>query len=162
MQRTVPPNLSHYVHYIITYIKNKSAPWALWLIRQMYWRFDQQTWQVSITYWSVKLIGLSFSKDLYLIMTQKLIILKSAGFHADFTWKSGRFHMKNLINQNVSTKTLSLEGAGEGLWPRISLKSLVIAPTLHSSNWRVFAETLAFIRFWVDFMWNRKTTCKVL
>ena len=27
----------------------------------------------------------------------------------------------------------------------ISMKSLVIAPTLHSSNWRVFAETLAFI-----------------
>ena len=25
------------------------------------------------------------------------------------------------------------------------MKSLVIAPTLHSSNWRVFAETLAFI-----------------
>ena len=30
------------------------------------------------------------------------------------------------------------------------MKSLVIAPTLHSSNWRVFAETLAFI-IWVDF-----------
>ena len=31
------------------------------------------------------------------------------------------------------------------------MKSLVIAPTLHSSNWRVFAETLAFI-IWVDFI----------
>ena len=30
------------------------------------------------------------------------------------------------------------------------MKSLVIAPTLHSSNWRVFAETLAFI-ICVDF-----------
>ena len=30
------------------------------------------------------------------------------------------------------------------------MKSLVIIPTLHSSNWRVFAETLAFI-IWVDF-----------
>ena len=30
------------------------------------------------------------------------------------------------------------------------MKSLVIASTLHSSNWRVFAETLAFI-IWVDF-----------
>ena len=27
------------------------------------------------------------------------------------------------------------------------MKSLVIAPTLHSSNWRVFAETLSFIIF---------------
>ena len=34
------------------------------------------------------------------------------------------------------------------------MKSLVIAPTLHSSNWRVFAETLAVIGFWVNFTWN--------
>ena len=65
------------------------------------------------------------TKDLYLIITQKLIILKSGGFHADFTWNPADF-----------------------------MKSLVIASTLHSSNWRVFAETLAFIRFWVDFTWN--------
>ena len=39
------------------------------------------------------------------------------------------------------------------------MKSLVIAPTLHSSNWRVFAETLAFI-IWVDFtgkIWVKST-----
>ena len=31
------------------------------------------------------------------------------------------------------------------------MKSCVIAPTLHSSNWRVFAETLEFIRFHMKF-----------
>ena len=44
------------------------------------------------------------------------IRMKSGGFHADFTWNPADF-----------------------------MKSLVIAPTLHSSNWRVFAKTLAFI-----------------
>ena len=65
------------------------------------------------------------TKDLYLIITQKLIILKSGGFHADFTW--------NLVD---------------------FMKSLVIAPTLHSSNWRVFAETLAFIILGGFHRWN--------
>ena len=34
------------------------------------------------------------------------------------------------------------------------MKSLVIAPTLHSSNWRVFAETLAFISLGGFHRWN--------
>ena len=34
------------------------------------------------------------------------------------------------------------------------MKSLVIAPTLHSSNWRVFAETLAFIILGGFHRWN--------
>ena len=47
----------------------------------------------------------------------------SCGFHT----KSGRFRVKS------------------GGFHADFMKSLVIAPTLHSSNWRVFAETLAFI-----------------
>ena len=65
------------------------------------------------------------TKDLYLIITQKLIILKSVksgGFHhwnlVDFTMKSvksGRFQVKstpNLIKSDVSTKTLQFGGGG--------------------------------------------------
>ena len=60
--------------------------------------------------------------------------VKSSGFHeiwqiswnpADFTMKSGRFHH-------------------EIRW---------ISCEIHP-NWRVFAETSEFIRFWVDFTWN--------
>ena len=69
-------------------------------------------------------------KDLYLIITQKLIILKSGGFHADFMWNQVDF-----------------------------MKSLVIAPTLHSSNWRVFAETLAFIILGGFHRWNLGELC---
>ena len=88
------------------------------------------------------------SKDLYLIITQKLIILKSVksgGFHheiqwiswnlADFRWnpadfmksgrfqvKSSRFHLKsthNLTKSDVSTKTLQFGGVhGGGYDPR--------------------------------------------
>ena len=36
------------------------------------------------------------------------------------------------------------------------MKSLVIAPTLHSSNWRVFAETLAFIILGGFHRWNHQ------
>ena len=98
-------------------------------------------------------------KDLYLIITQNLIILKSSGFHADFTWNPVDF-MKSLViapilhssNWRVFAETLAfiiLGGfhrwnLGELCWIS-QVKSLVIAPTLHSSNWRVFAETLAFI-----------------
>ena len=98
-------------------------------------------------------------KDLYLIITQKLIILKSSGFHADFMWNPVDF-MKSLViaptlhssNWRVFAETLAfiiLGGfhrwnLGELCWIS-QVKSLVIAPTLHSSNWRVFAETLAFI-----------------
>ena len=98
-------------------------------------------------------------KDLYLIIMQKLIILKSSGFHADFMWNLVDF-MKSLViaptlhssNWRVFAETLAfiiLGGfhrwnVGEICWIS-QVKSLVIAPTLHSSNWRVFAETLAFI-----------------
>ena len=37
---------------------------------------------------------------------------------------------------------------------RFHMKSLVIGPTLHSSNWRVFAETLAFIILGGFNRWN--------
>ena len=39
------------------------------------------------------------------------------------------------------------------------MKSLVIAPTLHSSNWRVFAETLAFIILGGFHRWNLGELC---
>ena len=102
--------------------------------------------------------------------------MKSSGFHADF--------MKSLVigptlhssNWRVFAETLAfiiLGGShrvvksgwnppdfmGEIQW--ISgwnlvdfMKSLVIAPTLHSSNWRVFAETLAFIILGGSHRWN--------
>ena len=83
------------------------------------------------------------TKDLYLIITQKLIILKS-----------GRFHMKsthNLIKSDASTKTLQFGGCMEGAMTPDFMKSRVIAPLLHSSNWIVLVETPAFTRSWVDF-----------
>ena len=58
--------------------------------------------------------------------------MKSAGFHADFTWNPADFTWN----------------------PADFMKSLVIAPTLHSSNWRVFAETLAFIILGGFHRWN--------
>ena len=107
-------------------------------------------------------------KDLYLIITQKLIILKSSGFHADFMWNPVDF-MKSLViaptlhssNWRVFAETLAfiiLGGfhrwnLGELCWIS-QVKSLVIAPTLHSSNWRVFAETLAFIILGGFHRWN--------
>ena len=41
------------------------------------------------------------------------------------------------------------------------MKSLVIAPTLHSSNWRVFAETLAFIILGGVHRWNLGEICQI-
>ena len=107
-------------------------------------------------------------QDLYLIITQKLIILKSSRFHADFMWNPVDF-MKSLViaptlhssNWRVFAETLAfiiLGGfhrwnVGEICWIS-QVKSLVIAPTLHSSNWRVFAETLAFIILVGFHRWN--------
>ena len=54
-------------------------------------------------------------KDLYLIITQKLTFMKSAGFCADFT-KSGGFHVKSTYKtykSNISRKTLQFYGV---LW----------------------------------------------
>ena len=51
--------------------------------------------------------------------------MKSGGFHVDCMWNLADF-----------------------------MKSLVTAPTLHSSNWRVFAETLAFIILGGFHRWN--------
>ena len=42
------------------------------------------------------------------------------------------------------------------------MKSLVIAPTLHSSNWRVFAKTLAFIILGGFHRWNLGEICQIL
>ena len=118
-------------------------------------------------------------KDLYLIITQKLIILKSSGFHVDFMWNLADF-MKSLVtaptlhssNWRVFAETLAfiilggfhrwylgwnpLDFTGQicqiSGWNLVDfMKSLVIAPTLHSSNWRVFPETLAFYNFgWIS------------
>ena len=85
-------------------------------------------------------------KDLYLIITQKLTFMKSGGFQVKST--------QNLIKSDVSTKTLQFGGCMEGAMTPDFMKSRVIAPLLHSSNWIVLVETFAFIRFWVDFTWN--------
>ena len=53
-------------------------------------------------------------------------------------------------------KLFSLGVHGGAMTPDF-MKSRVIAPLLHSSNWIVLVETPAFTRFWVDFMRNRKT-----
>ena len=46
------------------------------------------------------------------------------------------------------------------MWNQVDfMKSLVIAPTLHSSNWRVFAETLAFIILGGFHRWNLGELC---
>ena len=150
--------------------------------------------------WLIDWIDWSFrKKDLYLIITQKAHILKiwqiSPANLVDFM-KSGRFSpeiqcifmwksTQNLIKSDVFNKKLfSLGGAGRGAMTQDLMKSCVIAPLLHSSNWIVFGwKHLLFIRFWVDFMWNpldftwnlpdfhvdfmksggfRKTTCKEL
>ena len=65
-------------------------------------------------------------KDLYLIITQKLIFLKSGGFHVKST--------QNLIKSDVSTKTLQFGGCREGAMTQDFMKSWFIAPLLHSSN----------------------------
>ena len=86
------------------------------------------------------------SKDLYLIITQKLTFMKSGGFQVKST--------HNLIKSDVSTKTLQFGGCMEGAMTPDFMKSRVITPFLHSSNWIVLVETPAFTRFWVDFTWN--------
>ena len=76
--------------------------------------------------------------------------MKSGGFQV----KSSRFHLKsthNLIKSDVSTKTLQFGGCMEGAMTPDFMKSRVIAPLLHSSNWIVLVEIPAFTRFWVDF-----------
>ena len=64
-----------------------------------------------------------------------------------YTWSSRK-------KSDVSTKTLQFGGCMEGAMTPDFMKSRVIAPLLHSSNWIVLVETFAFIRFWVDFTWN--------
>ena len=60
----------------------------------------------------------------------------------------GRFHRWNL--PDFMGEIHQISG-----WNLVDfMKSLVIAPTLHSSNWRVFAETLAFISLGGFHRWN--------
>ena len=86
--------------------------------------------------------------------------VKSGGFQVKsgrFQVKSSRFQVKstpNLIKSDVSTKTLQFGGCMEGAMTPDFMRSKVIAPVLHSSNWIVFVETSDFIRFGVDFTWN--------
>ena len=56
--------------------------------------------------------------------------------------KSGRFHGWNLVDFTHEIQQIS------------PVKSRVIAPLLHTSNWIVLVETSDFIRLWVDFTWN--------
>ena len=95
------------------------------------------------------------SKDLYLIITQKLII-------HEIRQISGEIHPKLYKFRCFSKNSSVWGGCMEGAMTPDFMKSKVIAPLLHSSNWIVFVETSEFIRFWVDFMWNRKTSCKEL
>ena len=85
--------------------------------------------------------------------------------HIHEIWRiSGEIHPQpykiRCFNKNSSVWGGCMEGA---MTPDF-MKSRVIAPLLHSSNWIVLVETPAFTRFWVDFtwnpadfMWNRKT-----
>ena len=96
-------------------------------------------------------------KDLYLIITQKLTFMKSAGFHeiCEIRWISGEIHPKPYkIRCFSKNSSVWGEGCMEGAMTPDFMKSKVIAPLLHSSNWIVFVETSEFIRFWVDFIWN--------
>ena len=96
--------------------------WVMIKYRSFYWKTNQMFQQnlFWLVFWKMK--------DLYLIIMQKLIILKSGRFHVDLN-------------------------------PVDFMKSLVIAPTLHSSNWRVFAETLAFIILGGFHRWNLGELC---
>ena len=91
--------------------------------------------------------------------------MKSAGFHADFTWNLVDF-MKSLVIAPYlafiklksfcwNTCFIILGGfhrwnLGELCWIS-QVKSMVIAPTLHSSNWRVFCWNTCFYNFgWIS------------
>ena len=74
-----------------------------------------------------------------------------------FHMKSGRFQVKstqNLVKAGVSTKTIQFDECRRGAMTLDFMKSRVIAPSMHPSNWRVFVETSDFIRSWVDFTCN--------
>ena len=119
------------------------------------------------------------SKDLYLIITQKLTFMKSGRFHeiwqispwnlVDFTLKSGGFHPEiwwispwNLVDFMKSMKS----GRFQVKSGRFQVKSgrfheiceiQWISGEIHPKPYkirRVFAETSDFIRFGVDFTWN--------
>ena len=90
--------------------------------------------------------------------------VKSGGFHV----KSGGFH--EILGHSPHLAFIKLKSfcwntcfynffTGEihqiSGWNLVDfMKFLVIAPTLHSSNWRVFAETLPFIILGGFYRWN--------
>ena len=79
--------------------------------------------------------------------TLHFIKLKSFCWNTCF-YNFGGFHRWNLgeIHWISQVKICQISG-----WNLVDfMKILGHSPTLHSSNWRVFAETLAFI-IWVDF-----------
>ena len=132
------------------------------------WSFDRKTYT-----WSSPKSSHSWNPWNRADFTMKL---------GDFTMKSvksGRFHEIQRISPEIHPKPYKIrcfnknssvwEGAWRGAMTPDFMRSKVIAPLLHSSNWIVFVETSDFIRFGVDFtwnlpdfMWNRKTTCKEL
>ena len=102
--------------------------------------------------------GLSISHEICRISTEiwqiSREIQRISWNLVDFMWnladfmKSGRFHVKSARFQLKS-----------GRFHVDFMKSLVIAPTLHSSNWRVFAKTLAFIILGGFHRWNLGELC---
>ena len=87
-----------------------------------------------------------FSKDLYLIMMQKLTLQISLRISPEIHSKPYKIRCFN--------KNSSVWGVQGGAMTQDFMKSWFIAPLLHLSNWIVLVETFAFIRFWVDFTWN--------
>ena len=78
----------------------------------------------------------------------------------DFTWNPpdfNGFHEIWWISREIWRISWNL---ADFTWNPVDfMKSLVIAPTLHSSNWRVFAETLAFIILGGFHRWNLGELC---
>ena len=106
--------------------------WNLGEICQISWvkstRFKGEIWWIA----RVKSPTLHSSNSRVFAETLAFIIL--GGFHR---WNLGEIHQISWVK--------SARFQGEIHWI-----SRVKSPTLHSSNWRVFTETLAFI-IWVDF-----------
>ena len=108
-----------------------------------------------------------FSKDLYLIMTQKLTFMKSSGFHMKsgrFQVKSSRFHVKstqNLIKSDVSTKTLQFGGVqGGGYDPRFhEIQGHSPSPAFIKLN--SFGWNICFYKVLGGFHEIRRISCEI-
>ena len=117
--------------------------WNLGEIHQISWlkstRFQGEIHQIS----RVKSPTLHSSNSRVFAETLAFIIL--GGFHR---WNLGEIHQISWLK--------STRFQGEIHWI-----SRVKSPTLHSSNWRVFAETLAFIILGRFHRWNLGEICQI-